>query len=151
MTIVVGHSRRCFDATSRRIQNELRPAGPNQLSLDGNRRHRNDAVTAHRAPALVVHEQHTGVRATRDRLGEDCAVHVGMSARLEHQRSAQVVDVLLRPRPFGQHGVAFGTWQPFDDQAERLSRRVRVDGANAVDHFGCRWRSTVYGLRSTVA
>ena len=70
----------------------------------------------------------------RHRLGEQRAVHVGVAARLEHQRAAQMIDVLLRPRPLVEHRRAFGARQPFDDETERLAGRVGVDGADSVDH-----------------
>ena len=70
--------------------------GHDQPALDRDRRHRDDAVAAHRAVALVVHEQHAGVGARRHRLGEDRAVHVGVAARLEHQRAAQMIRVRVR-------------------------------------------------------
>ena len=37
------------------------------------------------------------MRARRNRLGEQRAVHVGVAARLEHQRAAQMVEVLGAP------------------------------------------------------
>ena len=81
-----------------------------------------------------------------DRLGEKRAVHVGVPARLEHERAPQMIDVLLRPRALVEHRVAFRAGQPFDDEPERLAGGVRVDGADAMNHGYCRWRSTVYGL-----
>ena len=47
-----------------------------------------DPVAAHRAPALVVHEQDAEVAIGRNGLGWDRAVHVRVAARLEHDRSA---------------------------------------------------------------
>jgi hypothetical protein len=46
------------------------------------------------------------VRAGRHRFGENRAVHVGVTARLVHQRAAKVISV--RPQPFtlGEHRLA---------------------------------------------
>ena len=65
-----------------------------------------DPVAAHGAVALVVHEEDADVGPGGHRRGEDAAVHVGMAPRLEHQRRAQVVEVLLHVPPAGQDGVA---------------------------------------------
>ena len=58
-----------------------------------------DAVAAHGAVALVVHEEHAEVGAGRDRRGEEAAVHVGVAARLPHERGAQAVAALPHPAP----------------------------------------------------
>ena len=50
---------------SRRSTVAPSPPGMQQPALERDRRHRDDAVAAHRAVAFVVHEQHTGVRARR--------------------------------------------------------------------------------------
>ena len=80
-----------------RVQRRARrpvPAGRDQSALERERDDRDDAVAAHRAEALVVHEEHAGVRIGALGLGEQRAVHVGVAARLEHQRAPQVVLVL---------------------------------------------------------
>jgi hypothetical protein len=48
----------------------------------------------------------TGVGARRHRLGEDRAVHVGMTARLQHQRPPQMVRVAAHPRALLEHRLA---------------------------------------------
>jgi hypothetical protein len=102
-------------------------SGHDQAAFQRNRRHRNDAVPAHGAVALVVHEQHACVRARRHRLGEDRAVHVGMPARLQHQRPPQMVHVAAHPRALFQHRLAARRRKAIDDQPQRLAGRVRVD------------------------
>ena len=47
-----------------------------------------------------------------DRLGQERAVHVGVPARLQHDRAAQVVDVLLRPRPLSSIVAPSGLGKP---------------------------------------
>ena len=99
-----------------------------QPALERNRRDRDHAVAAHRAVALVVHEEHAGVRAGRDRLGEERAVHVGMAAGLEHQRAPQVVGPLLHPVALLEHRPADRRGKAVDDETQRLAGGVRVDG-----------------------
>src|SRR5260221_588561 len=64
--------------------------------LEQRRGERDDPVAAHRAPALVVHEQDAEVAIGGDRLGQDGPVHVSMAARLEHDRAAPAVRMLAR-------------------------------------------------------
>ncbi len=81
-----------------------------------------------------MHEQHAGVGLARGRLGQQRAVHVDVAARLKDQRLAEVIEPLLRPGALFQHGAAIRRGQPVNDQAQRLSGRVRVDGANPMNH-----------------
>ena len=74
------------------------------------------------------------MRTRRDRLSQQRAIHIRVSARLQHERAPQMVDVLHRPRALGEHGVALGSRQSFDDEPQWLSSCVRVDGSDAVDH-----------------
>ena len=99
-----------------------------QPALERDGRDGNDAVAAHRAVALVVHEQHARVRAWRHGLGEDRAVHVGVPARLEHQRPAQMIGVPLQPLALVEHRLAARRREPLDDEPQRLAGRVGVDG-----------------------
>ena len=86
---------------------------------------RDDAVAAHRTPALVVHEQHAEVAVSRHWLGGDRPVHVRMPARLEHDRPADPVEVLARVAALLQHGPSRDLLDAAGDDAERLARRVR--------------------------
>ena len=70
----------------------------------------------------------------RDRLGQQRAIHVGVAARLEHQRAAEMVEMLLRPGALVEHRLAFRAGQAFDDEAQRLAGGMRVDGPDAVNH-----------------
>ena len=81
-----------------------------------------------------MHEQHAGVRVARDWLSQERTVHVGMPAWFKNQALAQVIQALLRPRPLLEHGVAVGRRQAVNDESQRLAGRVRVDGANPVNH-----------------
>jgi hypothetical protein len=92
------------------------------------------AVTAHRAPAFVVHEEHAGNGRRAHGLGQQRAIHVGMAARLEHQRPSQMIDVALGPGALVEHRLAFGTRKAVHNQAQRLTGRMRVDSPDAVHH-----------------
>ena len=98
-------------------------------------RHRDDAVSGHRGVAVVMHEQHARVRSGRNRLGEEGAAHVGMPARLEHQRAAPMVGVTRQPVALLEHRPAAWGGKAVDDEPERPARGVRVDGA---DHMAGR-------------
>ena len=67
--------------------------------LDEPLRQRDDAVTAHRAVALVVHEQHGDVGIVAIRRQQHGPVHVAVAARLVHQHPADVVGMLADPGP----------------------------------------------------
>jgi hypothetical protein len=96
-------------------------------ALDRQRRDRDDAVAAHRAEALVVHEEDAGVRVGAFRVGQERAVHVGVAARLEHQHASQVVMLAQHLRAaFQDRGAAQGRDAGRHD-AQRLTAGVRVD------------------------
>lgn len=57
----------------------------------------NDAVTAMWAVVDVLHEDDTEIGRLADGFGEEAAIHVGMSARFEHELAAVVVGVVLEP------------------------------------------------------
>ena len=66
----------------------------------------------------------------RHGLGQQRAVHVGVSARLEHQRPAKMIGVLLAAHSrFSSMVRPRGDGKAVDDQAKRLARRVRVNRA----------------------
>ena len=75
--------------------------------LDEAVRQGDDAVAAHRAVALVVHEQHRDVGIGALGRQQHRAVHVAMAPRLVHDHPADVVGVLASPRG-GARGWAAG-------------------------------------------
>jgi hypothetical protein len=54
-----------------------------------------------------------------------------MATRLEHEPATQVVEVLTRPRALRHDGVAGYRFDAVRDDAQRLTRGVRVDDAHA--------------------
>ena len=68
------------------------------------------------------------------RLGEDGAGHVGVAARLEHERAADGVGFRFRPGALLVHGPAARRREALDDQAQRGAAGVRVDGAVTANH-----------------
>jgi hypothetical protein len=64
------------------------------------------------------------------RLGEERTVHVGVTARFEHQRSPEMVVMFAHPLAALQHRTAFDVREAVDDQAKRLACGVRVNRAN---------------------
>ena len=88
------------------------------------------AVAAMVAIALVVNEDDAEVRAFRDGIGQIAAVHVGVAARLQHQRAAQMIGVLLEPRAPLDDGLAGHLRQPARDDTKRFAARVHFDRAD---------------------
>ena len=80
------------------------------------------------------------MRPGHDRLGEQGAVHVGVSAGLEHHRTAKMIRVPLQPLALVEHRPAMRRRKAADDQAQRFSGRVRVDGSE-FDHRFARFRT----------
>ena len=105
-----------------------------QSSLERNGGHRDDTMAAHRAVALVVHEQDAGMRSWGYRLGEERAVHIRVPARLEHQRTPQVIDVPPHPLAFFEHRLSAGSRQPVDNKAQRLASSMGVDRLDNMNH-----------------
>ena len=70
----------------------------------------------------------------RDRLGQKRAVHVGVPARLEHQRAAQMIELLHAPRRASRAWWRPPGRQALDDEPQRLAGRVGIDRSNAMDH-----------------
>jgi hypothetical protein len=98
-------------------------------SLEHERREGNDGVTAHRAVALVVQEEHIEVRILRGR--DHCAVHVRMPTGFPHQPSAQMIEVLAEITTLLEHGPAWKRWQAARDHPQRFAAGVQVDGRNS--------------------
>src|SRR5262249_5933512 len=67
----------------------------------------------------------------------DDAIHVGMSARLEHQRLSDVVEIVLGVAALLEDRGARQLWIALDDDADGLAGGVHLDGAiGAVCHSG---------------
>ena len=94
--------------------------------LDQAGRDRDHPVAAHRAVALVVHEQHGHVGVVAVRRQQDRAVHVAMAARLVHERAADVIGVLLHPLAALQDGQHGHVREATADEAQRLAGGVQV-------------------------
>ena len=126
--ILLTHRRLRPNRSRRRVEHDFAAAFSRQkqpaLERDGD--DGDDAVPAHGAVALVVHEEHAGVGVGPLRFGEQRPVHVGMAPRLEHQRRPQVVAVLAHPFPLLEHRRALDVRKPVDDEPQRLAGRVRV-------------------------
>ncbi len=76
-----------IDTSGRRVETDdfARLDHPG-FKQDGHQR--DHPVATHRAVAFVVHEQHSKMSIGCNRFSNNAAVHIGVSARLEHQRSA---------------------------------------------------------------
>jgi hypothetical protein len=84
-----------------------------------------------------VHEQDARVRIVALGRGEQCAAHVGVSPRLEHQRAAKVIVLLPHPLALVEHRLPLHLGESTHDQAERLTRRVGIDCSER-EHGGFR-------------
>src|SRR5471030_2030886 len=92
-------------------------------------------MTAMVAVALVVHEDHAKIGGFTDGLREVTTVHVGVPARLEHERAANVVGVLLQPGATRDDGLARHLWQTARDDAKRLASGMNLDRAKCLRDF----------------
>jgi hypothetical protein len=99
-----------------------------EARLERDRGQADEAVAAHRAVALVVHEDHAEVGAGRHRRRQQAPVHVGVPARLPHQRLAHVVQPLAREPPPREDRRALERRHAAGHDQEWLTRRVGVDG-----------------------
>ena len=52
----------------------------------------------------------------------------------------------MRPRALLEHGAAFGRRQPVDDEPQRLAGGVRVDGADAMNHWSKSYSNSIWCL-----
>jgi hypothetical protein len=124
----VGEMRLCDDLATRRFEPDreraVRPAG-----LRDKAGQRDDRMAAHRAVAFVMQEEDVEVGGFRRR--DHRAIHVGVAARLEHQRRAQVIAIRAEPAAFFQHIAVGHTRYVGDDDAQRLAAGVHVDRVDA--------------------
>ena len=119
----------------RRIEHQLaRRSRIQQPALEHQRRDGDDAVPAHRAVALVVHEQHAGVGTGALGARQQRAVHVGVAARLEHDRRAQMVVVFAQPFTTLEHRLALRLGKAVDNEPQRFPCGVRVQRSDC--HHG---------------
>jgi hypothetical protein len=97
-----------------------------------------------------VHEQQAGIGSRADGLGQQRAVHVGVPARLQQQRAAQRVGVLLQPGALLPHRLAGRGREAVDDEAQRFTGGVGVDRADAAQHASsfCRNPTAIISLQA---
>ncbi len=89
---------------------------------------RDRCVSAHRAEAGVVHEQHTE-RSGSGRLNRKRAIHLGVPAWFEHQAAAVDVQARRGVTPLLQHRGAPGFGETFKNQTDSFAAGVHLDGA----------------------
>jgi hypothetical protein len=100
------------------------PRQTHQPVLAEGRRQADDAVAAHGAIALVVHEQDAQVAVGPHGRRDEGAVHIGVAAGLPHQRRPQMVQVLAEEAALGQDGFAREVRETREDDPQRLARSV---------------------------
>ncbi|MNE38823.1 hypothetical protein D3C80_1327370 [compost metagenome] len=77
-------------------------------------------------------EQHGRVTGRVARLNQDRPVHVGVAARLQHHRAAQVVEPFAHGAAFLKDRRAFDAQSGCVEDADRLARRMHVDDGEAI-------------------
>lgn len=90
-----------------------------------------DAMTAHGAEAFVVEEEHAEIAIEGDGRGEDRAVHIGVTARLEHEQAAEVVVVGAGVVTFFEDGGTGKFGKAAGDDAQGFTAGVGVDGGES--------------------
>src|SRR6266550_5040510 len=123
-------------ATGRRVETDLVPWGQ-QAGLERHGDQRDDAVAAHRAPALVVQEEHSEVAVGCNGRCRDRAIHVRVTARLEHEGPAEAVQSFLSEAPLLEDRRAGDRIEALDDDPKRLACGMRLDRLQAPP--GRRW------------
>jgi hypothetical protein len=98
-------------------------AGGDRPAAESDRR-----VPAHGAEAGVVHEQRAELGGWGGRHHE-CAVHLGVSAGLQHEAAAVKVEPGRRVVALVEDGGPVGLGEALHDQAHRFAAGVHLDGA----------------------
>jgi hypothetical protein len=88
----------------------------------------NDAMTTMIAVAFIVDENDAKVGIRRNRFRQIAGVHVGMSARLENESLAQLVDIVLHPIAPLHDRRAGKARQAADHDPEGLAPGMDFDG-----------------------
>ncbi len=95
-----------------------------------------------------MHEQDGHVGVVAERRQEDRAVHVLVPARLEHQRAADLVRVVLDPLAALENGQHGHIGEPTANQTQRLAGGVHVHDLDRQSHRALRCRCLGGGLLS---
>ncbi len=105
-----------------------------QLQHAGRQRRgeRNDAVSTHAAPALVVHKQHTEIPIVCGWRHGKGAIHVGMAAWLKHQAAADAIQMGLCKRATRDDGVTGGHIDAAGDDAQGFALGMQVERRDAL-------------------
>jgi hypothetical protein len=88
-------------------------------------------VAAHGAVALIVDEQHGEIGFRMIGLNRDDAVHVKMAARLENEKSAQLIQMLAGIPALIQNPLSGDLRKAAHDQPYRLARGMHFDRINS--------------------
>ena len=113
-----------------------------EATLESDRRDGDHRVTAHRGISSRVHEHDAGVGLKRRRIDRERSCHVGVAARGVDQRAPVRVGVLETPLTLLGRRLAAWARYAVDDQAQRLTAHVGVNGLDDANHVprGCRLR-----------
>ncbi len=117
-----------LQAHDRLRSTRLRLARCHAAAVDRPAGQRDRGVAAHRAVALVVHEQHGEVGLGMVGLDQQRAIHAVVAARLQHQPAPQMVEARLRLAPLVEERAAFEFRPAVDDDARGLAARMHLDG-----------------------
>ena len=117
------------DESSRDLEadSRLRHTRREQAFFDEGSGDRDRAVPAHRAVALVVHEQQADVGVVPVWAEENRPVHIRMAARLEHGCSPDVICVLENPAAALEHGQVRHFREAGSDHAQRFAGAMKVE------------------------
>ena len=131
-----------------------RPGAPchlareDQPTFERDGRRRDDPVTAHRWIARGVHQHDACMCLRRQRLGQATRRSCRHGPRGgSTTRSSECVRVLPEPVTLMRQRSTMWTWEPFDDEPERLTSRMSVDSLDEADHKARLTRS----LEGTIA
>src|SRR5215510_10660542 len=92
---------------------------------------RDNAMAAHSAVTLIVHEEHAKILIGCNWFSQYAAVHISVASRLKHQSSPKVVEILLGIPSLSEDGIAGDRGHASGNDTQRFSSSVRIDSRYA--------------------
>src|SRR4030095_15669296 len=116
----------CVNPAGRHIKRGI--SSTHQTRFDHELCQRDDRVTTHRAVAFIVKKEDIEIGISRT--SDHRAIHVSMAARFPHQASANVIVMFTEVPTLFEYVLSLEAWQAINDDTQRLTARVHVDGGD---------------------
>ena len=132
LAFVDGRLRRHKAAGGVKPDRGVRNGSGKQSLFQHDGREPDDPVSAHRAVAFIMKEQHPGIGLRMRGGDQQASVHLVVTSRFPHERRAKMVEVRPAIVSFFQDGGAGGLGKPRRHHAKRFSGHVTVKGGDNV-------------------